>query len=42
MIDHDVVGLDVSMHDTLGMAIVQGFQELVDVVLDVVRGERRV
>lgn len=36
MIDHDVVGLHISVHDTLAVTEVQRLEELVDVEADVV------
>ncbi len=35
MVDNDVLGFDVSMHDALGVRVVQSLQHLVDVVLAV-------
>ena len=42
VVDHDVVGLDVSMNNALGVAVVQGTQQLVEVVLDVRDAKARV
>lgn len=39
MIYHDVVGLDISVHDALGVAEIQRFEQLEDVVPDVKVGE---
>ena len=39
VINHDVVGLDVSVHDAHAVAVVQGLQEFVEVVPDVIVGE---
>ena len=38
VVDHDVVGLDVSVHDAHAVAVVQSLQQLVQVVPDVVVG----
>ena len=38
MVDHYVVGLDVAVHYAVGVAVVEGFEELEDVVADVVVG----
>lgn len=35
MIDHDIVRLDVAVHDTLAVAEIQGFQEFENVVTDI-------
>ena len=35
VVDHDVVGLDITMHDTLGVTEVEGLQDLEHVVADV-------
>lgn len=42
MIDHDIVRLHIAMHDTLTMAEVQRFEELIDIVADIVVGESRI
>ena len=39
MIDNDVLRLDISMHDSLAMCIVETFQYLIDVVLAVARSQ---
>ena len=39
MIDHDVVWLDIPVHDPLGMTKVEGFEELEHVESDVKVGE---
>jgi hypothetical protein len=39
VIYHDVVGLDISVHDTLGMTEIQSFEQLEDVVPNVEVGE---
>jgi len=36
MIDHNVVRLDITVHDTLAVTKVQGLQQLEDVVADIV------
>lgn len=33
MVNHDVLGLDVSVHDAEGVTVVEPFEDLVDVVL---------
>lgn len=33
MVDDDVLGLDISVHDALGMSVVEPLEHLVDVVL---------
>jgi hypothetical protein len=35
MIDHNVMRFDVAVHDALAVAVVEGFEQLVDVVADV-------
>ena len=35
MVNHDVMWLDISVHDTLGMAEIKGLQDLVHVVSNV-------
>ncbi len=42
MINHDVMWLHVSVHNTTGMTEVKSLQELIHVVADVVVGESRV
>mmetsp|Transcript_130136 Transcript_130136/g.417604 ORF Transcript_130136/g.417604 Transcript_130136/m.417604 type:complete len:293 (+) Transcript_130136:415-1293(+) len=42
MIDHHIVRLHISVHDALGVAVIQSFQDLEDVVSDVQVGQRRV
>ena len=42
MIDHDVMGLDISVHDSLAVAKVQGLQQLEDVEANIVVGKPRV
>ena len=39
MVDDDVLGFDVAVHDTDGVGIVKTFQYLVDVVFAIVRGQ---
>jgi hypothetical protein len=39
VIYHDVVGLDISVHDTLGMTEIQSFEQLEDVVPNVEVGK---
>jgi len=39
VIDHDVVRLDITVHDTAGVAVVKGTKKLVDVVAHIVVGE---
>ena len=36
MVNHDVVGLDISVHDAHAVAVVQGLQQLVEIESDVV------
>lgn len=36
MVDHDVVGFDIAVHDTIGVAVVEGLEEFKDVEADVV------
>ncbi len=33
MVDHDILRLDIAMHDTDGVAVMQAFQYLVEVKL---------
>ena len=40
VVNHNVVGLDVPVHDSHAVAVVQGLQELVEVVADVIVGKR--
>lgn len=42
MVYHYIVGLHVAVHDTIGVSIVQGTQEFIDVIADVVVAQRRV
>lgn len=42
MIDHDVMWLHVPMHDSFAMAEVQSFEQLVNVVADIIINESRV
>jgi hypothetical protein len=39
VVDHDIVGLDITVHDALGVAEVEGLEELKDVETDVKVGE---
>lgn len=39
MINHHIVGLHISVHDSIGMAEVQSFQQLEDVVADIIIGQ---
>ena len=39
VVDHDVVRLDVSVHDAVRVAVVQGLEELENVIANVVVGE---
>lgn len=39
VVNHDIVRLDVPVHDALGMAKVERFEQLKDIVSDVVVGE---
>lgn len=42
MIDHDIMRLDISVHDALAVAEVQGLQQLKDVEANIVVGKPRV
>ena len=42
MVDHDVVWLHISMHDTLGVAVVESLEDLVDIESNIVVSERLV
>jgi hypothetical protein len=42
VINHNVVGLDIAVHDSLGVAEVQRLKKLKDVVADIKVGESRV
>ena len=42
VIDHDIVGLDISVHDALAVTEVQRLKELVDVEADIIVREPRV
>jgi hypothetical protein len=42
MINHDVMRLNVAMHDTVGMTIVESFEKLKDVIANIVIGESRI
>lgn len=39
MVDHDIVWLDITVHDALGMAEVESLEKLKDVETDVEIGE---
>ena len=39
MVDNDVLGLDIPMHDSVAVSIVQPLEHLVDVELAVPRGQ---
>ena len=39
VVDHDIVRLNVSVHDSHAMAIIQCFKEFVEVIPDVVVGQ---
>lgn len=36
MVNHDIVGFDISMHDSFAMAKVQGLEQLVDVEANII------
>ena len=42
VIDHDIVRLDITVHDALAVAEIQGLQELKDIVPDIIVGEPRI
>lgn len=42
MINHDIVGLHISMHNSLAVAEIQSLQKLVDIETNIIVGETRV
>jgi len=39
MIDHDILGFDITMHNSNGVSVVQSLQNLIEIELAVIRSQ---